>query len=211
MTEHRIDHIVIAAPTLDSGEAFVRKNLGVSTQSGGRHTAMGTHNRLLSLGESAYLEVIAPDPEAPAHGRPRWFGLDRLGAATAPALASWVIRVDDIEATAAAATEALGPVRPMSRGDLNWLITIPDDGEIPLDGVAPALIEWRTRFLPAQRLDDAGLRLAGLEIVHPQPDRIEHLLYSLSLLDIVSVVSAAKGEKPHLRASVDTPRGLREL
>jgi hypothetical protein len=39
---------------------------------------MGTHNRLLKLGEGFYLELIAIDPQAPPPGRPRWFGLDRL-------------------------------------------------------------------------------------------------------------------------------------
>ena len=33
----------------------------------------------------------------------------------------------------------------MSCGSLNWLLTIPADGSLPIDGVAPTLIEWHTK------------------------------------------------------------------
>ena len=52
---------------------------GVTPGPGGRHGAMGTHNRLLRLRgpradswPRAYLEIIAIDPEAPAPARRRW-------------------------------------------------------------------------------------------------------------------------------------------
>ena len=53
-----LDHIVIAAATLDEGTQFTEDLLGVLLASGGQHHFMGTHNRLLSLGPKTYLEVI---------------------------------------------------------------------------------------------------------------------------------------------------------
>jgi hypothetical protein len=73
----RFDHFVIAAAHLDDGAAWLHDRLGVSMSGGGRHRRMGTHNRLLRLGDGRYLEVIAVDAAAPAPDRPRWFGLDQ--------------------------------------------------------------------------------------------------------------------------------------
>lgn len=49
---------------------------------------MGTHNLMLRLGDSSYLEIIAINPAAPAPGRPRWFALDRLAGDGSPRLAT---------------------------------------------------------------------------------------------------------------------------
>ncbi|WP_031433347.1 VOC family protein [Methylomarinum vadi] len=208
MPQSLIDHIVITAPTLETGTEFVREKLGVEPQNGGEHPAMGTHNMLLRLGEALYLEVIAVNPDSPAPGRPRWFGLDHWDCRTGSALSAWVVRVSDIQTTASAASESLGEIRPMRRADLNWLITIPADGVLPLNGVAPALIEWRTNELPAARLRDLGLSLLKLELFHPEPARVERLLATLELEGSFSV---GKDERPHLRALIDTPLGVREL
>jgi hypothetical protein len=81
-----IDHITITAPTLAAGITFVREALGVEPQPGGEHPRMGTHNRLLRLGEARFLEVIAIDLVAPGPGRPRWFALDSLGEQAPPTL-----------------------------------------------------------------------------------------------------------------------------
>ena len=199
----RIDHIVITAPDLAAGTELVRSALGVAPEAGGEHTRMGTHNCLLKLGDSLYLEVIAPNPDAPRPGRPRWFQLDEQ---TRPRLATWVARTTDIRSTLAAASENLGEIEAMSRGDLGWLITIPPDGSLPLGGAAPTLIEWKTGPHPATRLRDTGCSLVSLEVFHPQPQRISALLKSISLEGRVSA-----GERPRLVAHLQTPNGPRDL
>ena len=73
-----VDHLVVCARDLDEGSKYVAERLGVTPGPGGEHAAMGTHNRLLSLGPEAYLEVIAINPVAPAPDRVRWFGLDEF-------------------------------------------------------------------------------------------------------------------------------------
>lgn len=206
-----IDHITITAPTLEAGAELVRQSLGVEPQLGGEHPRMGTHNLLLRLGDTVFLEVISPNPKAPAPARPRWFALDTLRPNSAPVLSAWVVRTPDIHATASACSEALGIVEPMSRGTLNWLITIPDDGALPLSGIAPALIEWQAKEHPAAKLQDHGLSLAKLELFHPEPERISRLLRSLGLEGPLSVSSPPGGRTAYMVAHIDTPQGLRLL
>ncbi len=83
--------------------------------------------------------------------------------------------------------------------------------QVPVDGVAPALIEWRTPVHPAAGLPDKGLSFVGLEIAHPEPQRLSRLLLSLDLQGPVTVRSPAGGALPHLVAHIRTPRGLRTL
>ncbi|MGM9487658.1 VOC family protein [Ideonella sp. YS5] len=206
-----IDHLTITAPTLEAGAKLVEGALGVSAQRGGQHPRMGTHNLLLRLGDAMFLEVIATDPAAPAPPRPRWFALDELAADAAPGLSCWVVRTSNIRDTAAAATEPLGTVEPMSRGALNWLITLPEDGRPPLGGVGPALIEWHTEAHPAMGLQDLGCRLAGFELLHPQPRRAEALLVSLGFNPQGVKVEIVEAPHPALRARILTPQGLRTL
>jgi hypothetical protein len=206
-----IDHIAVTAPSLEAGAAFVRGVLGIAPQTGGEHPRMGTHNLLLRLGDALFLEVIAPNPAAPAPFWPRWFALDSLAPNSAPALSAWVARTSDIHTTTSASSEVLGNIEPMSRGALNWLITIPPDGSLPLGGVAPVLIEWQTDVHPATRLEDHGLSLAKLELFHPEPDRVSRLLLSLGIEGPVSITAAQSGAAPRLVAYIDTPKGLRLL
>ncbi|WP_439000279.1 VOC family protein [Pseudomonas benzopyrenica] len=63
MRASSLDHLVVVAPTLAAGALYIAQRLGLEMQPGGQHPRMGTHNLLLRLGD-AYLEVIAPDPDA---------------------------------------------------------------------------------------------------------------------------------------------------
>jgi hypothetical protein len=210
MVDCRIDHLVITAASLEVGAAFIKETLGVDPQPGGSHTSMGTHNRLLALGDSLYLEVISIDPALRAPDRPRWFGLDNLSDSSSPALCTWVARTTDIQSAAAHSSEPLGIVTPMSRGELNWLITLSPDGRVPLDGVAPALIQWPNGVHPAARLDDCGLRLVKFEILHPDPKRVQRLLSSVDMQDAISV-AASSDKTSSLIATISTPEGVRYL
>ena len=172
---------------------------------------MGTHNLLLRLADAAFLEVISVNPAADSPGRPRWFGLDEADSAAAPRLSAWVARTQDIRAARAAAGEDLGPVEAMSRGDLKWLITLPPTGILPLDGVAPALIQWPAGAHPAPALTDAGCRLLRFEVFHSDPARVSVLLERLGLGDAVTVAPLPRGVRGYLAALIDTPGGPRGI
>lgn len=206
-----IDHITITSPTREAGAAFVRQVLGVEPEAGGEHPRMGTHNLLLRLGDALFLEIISPNPGSPAPARPRWFGLDNMAVDARPALSTWVARTKDIRMAASASSEQLGNIEPMSRGAFNWLITIPSDGSVPLDGIGPALIEWHADTHPASRLEDRGLSLRRLELHHPEPERVARLLASIGPDGPIAVLPLAAGAMPHLVAHIDTPQGPRML
>lgn len=203
-----IDHLVVTGATLDAANACVENALGLGTVPGGRHARMGTHNRLLSLGPDTYLEALAPDPEAPAPGRPRWFGLDRYGPdpQAPPGLAAWALRVPDIDAALAQAPDGIGPAQAMARGAYRWQITIPEDGQQPFDGVFPALIAW-TGDTPADALPDTGARLISLTLSHPDAGRLGWALSMLTSDDRVTVRAGPVG----LSALILTDQGERTL
>ena len=118
-----LDHLVVAAATLEQGEDHLERLLGVRPQRGGKHVAMATHNSLLRLGDKAYLEVIAIDPTASPPQRPRWFALDsaamREALAEAPRLIHWVARTDDIDAARRVCAIDPGPAQSMERGPIS--------------------------------------------------------------------------------------------
>lgn len=211
MDNGRIDHLVMTAPSLEAGADTLRETLGVEPAGGGKHPAMGTHNLLLKLGESLYLEMIAIDPAVPAPRRPRWFGLDELTSSDPPALAAWVVRTDDIHAARAACQESLGTIVPMERDTLRWLITIPDDGVPVLGGAAPALIQWLAGPHPAASLADLGLSLVELAIIHPEPARILRMLNDLGMEGPWRVQAGKPGADARLKATIGTAAGLRYL
>jgi Glyoxalase-like domain len=207
----QLDHITVTAPSLKAGIEWVETTLGVRMQPGGDHPRMGTHNALLRLGDSVYLEVIAINNAGSSPGRPRWFGLDQIAPDAMPRLAAWIARTDDIHAAAAACTEALGEIELMSRGSLDWLITIPADGSLPMDGVAPILIEWHTKPHPAHLLTNRDCSLLRFDGFHPQSERVQKALISLGLQNALVVNPLPHGEIPYLVAQIETPLGVRTL
>ena len=200
-----LDHLVIAAKDLDEGSAFVQNLLGVPLETGGKHTAMGTHNRLLNLGEGVYLEVITLDPDAPAPNRPRWFGMDSRDVQErlerGPTLLHWVARAKKgVSLKNFDSKETFGHITPMQRGDLSWLITIPDDGHLPADGVLPTLIDWGDAPHPTTKLPDRGLKLVKLRGLHPEPQKIKSVLAELGLQEVIEL---ERGEA-RLGAEIET-------
>lgn len=201
---NQLDHLTIITPSLELGRQFIQEKLGVEPQIGGEHPLMGTHNLLLKIGNDLFLEVIAPNPNAPQPKRARWFGLDSIASSTQPQLCTWVVRTADIRHTLQQASEDLGQIISVSRNQLHWLISIPDDGKLLLGGVAPALIEWQCEKYPTQNLTDLGISLVKLELQHPDPQRVESLLASLQLKANIHIV---EGVEPKLHAYLQTANG----
>jgi hypothetical protein len=200
----RIDHLVYATPDLESGIEGLESQLGVRAAFGGRHVGVGTHNALLSLGNGAYLEIIAPDPDQPRPSQPRPFEIDSL---TEPRLATWAVAVDGIKGRAEAARAGgldPGQVLPMSRvlpdgGELRWRLT--RRREAAGDGLVPFLIEWETEEHPSA-IAPGGCVLRDLAAEHPHPEQVTTMLSALG----VDLVVAVAG-RPALIATIEGPGG----
>lgn len=174
------DHITIAATHIEEGVAYAESLLNISIPAGGRHLSMGTRNHLLRLGDDLFLEVIAPDPEITLLSRRRWYGLDspqmQAALAISPRIVTWVVRTVSIADALVSIVGAAGPAVSVTRGDLSWLISIPDDGSMPFDGAFPTLIQWPKAPHPANSMKDFGCRLVRFTVEHPQGEKITGLL-----------------------------------
>ncbi len=198
-----MDHLVYAGPDLDALVAEFTHRTGVAPVLGGKHVGRGTRNHLVGLGGAAYLELIGPDDPS-VTPLPDVFGIDRL---TAPRLAAWVVRPDDLDGTVRRAREQgydPGDIAPLSRRTpdghlLEWRLT-PNRGD-RLDGLAPALIDWQdARHPTAGGLPQVGLvSLAGR---HPDPPAVRR---ALAALDVALDVTVGP---PALQAVLDTPLGM---
>jgi hypothetical protein len=169
-----VDHLVVAARTLDDGVQWCKATLGITPGPGGRHALMGTHNRLFSIASNefpnAYFEIIAIDPDAPPPGRARWFGLDALDLSSGPRLVTFVARTTTLEITLAElratdvdAGRALAVSRETASGPLHWRIAVRDDGALSCSGAMPTLIEWGERH-PAASMGASGVVLRSLAL-----------------------------------------------
>ncbi len=211
MSGLELDHIVIAADTLEAGADYIRERLGVAIPPGGKHPLMGTHNCLMRLGGSAFLEVIAIDPQAPAPARPRWYGLDDAGLRNAlrasPRLVAWVLRSSAILRDANTAKYHADEVIPVSRGTLSWRLTVPADGRLPWGGVYPHLIEWDDGVRPWEAMADFGCSLERLILTHPEAAALEAALDRLGV-GANGIISVRKAETASISAllSVDGHR-----
>ena len=204
---HLIDHIVIGARTRSEGQAAVEPLLGVDLPLGGEHPAMGTHNCVMQAGGQTYFELIAVNPEAAAPSRPRWFSLDdevtmnRL--AERPRALCWVVSVPDLDQLVRNSPVPLGRITEMSRGTLNWRLTITDDGMLPQSGLVPVFIEWPDGINPSHSQQDKNVRLETILLSTPQPDTLQQTLTALGCEHLATIT---KGD-PSLRFEMSTPRG----
>jgi len=208
-----LDHLTVIAPNLAEGVAHVRACLDLDVPFGQRHEYMGTHNHLLQLGGSVYLEIVAPDPDAPSPGRPRWFGLDDAKSVRAAwdagrRLRGWVARVDGIDAVLAGREAVFGRKVALPIVDSVFDFAIPDDGALPLDGAAPSIIDRRGKPRVMDTMPDLGARLRGFTLAHPDPATIAALYAELAIDRPPAIMPG-----PALRyaAQIDTSAGSREL
>lgn len=195
-----VDHLVYAAPSLDEGVAAIERLLGVRPAPGGKHVGLGTHNALLGLGQGAYIEIIAPDPEQPAPSRPLPFGLASIRE---PRLATFAVRTTDIDALVGAARQAgydPGPVIDMSRTRpdgtvLRWRLALHE--QMPGNGLIPFVIDWGDTLHPSAGLPQAG-ELTGLRGQHPKPPPVQAALKALGF-----EMEVATADEPLLTATVE--------
>lgn len=206
----RIDHLVYACSDLQAGMARITELLGVAPVVGGHHPNWGTHNALVGLGATCYLEVIAPSPidNSDEVRTPDVFHESGSGRLT-----TWAACVENLEAFANAHAGGHPPLGALISGSrkradglmLSWTLT--DPASCLFGGAVPFLIDWGDSEHPARSLDSTCF-LRWLRVAHPRPDSVESSLGALGLRDLVQVCEAPQ---PSLSAVIETPGGLVEI
>lgn len=200
----KLDHLVYAVPDLARGIEDFEKLTGLRPRVGGKHPEHGTHNALVGLSNGAYFEIIAPDPDSSV-APPRWMGVDLL---TEPKITRWCLRTDDLSARAERLRHTLPGHGELSTGKrqtpegilLHWKMTLPLP--TPEVDIIPFFIDWsNSEAHPAESLD-AALHLHGLELYHPEAERMQ-ILFRENKLD----VEIREGEEIAIRVTLDTSAG----
>ena len=194
----QVDHLVVAADSLQQGVEWCEATLFVTPGAGGEHPLMGTHNRVVKIATTdfsrAYLEIIAINPGAPDPRRRRWFDLDhpdlRRAIRQEPRLVHFVASCQNPnEGSRALHTLGIerGPMlsarRETAAGPLQWNISVRDDGQRLFHGVLPTLIEWGERH-PADSLPESGVSLVSVMASHPRPDDLFSAYMSIGLKQV---------------------------
>jgi hypothetical protein len=159
-----IDHVLIACPDPDEAAVLFEANLGLLATGSGRHTALGTFNRLIWLGDS-FIELIGIEARKLAEAS--WVGRPVLRAADAGGgFAMWAVatsglraEVDRLRASGSDIREPIAGERVRPDGRIvRWTLA-----EAPAMGPLepPFLIEHdlsAAEWSPAERAERAAQR-----------------------------------------------------
>jgi hypothetical protein len=224
----QIDHLVVAAHTLEQGVQWCEATLGITPEAGGEHSQFGTHNKLFKIATPAhplaYFEIIAINPGAKGPANPnakRWFDLDnpelRAAVAQEPRLVHFVAGTDEM-LPARIALKGLGidrgPAMPASRhsrkGVLHWQITVREDGYRLFEGCLPTLIQWGKpddaeplRLHPRNSLPRSRVSLDSIAVTHPSAAKLQAAYAAIGLEGVAITEGPA-----NLSATLKTPKGL---
>ena len=207
-----LDHLVVAVPDLAAAVDKFEASTGVRPEFGGAHEGRGTHNALISLG-SAYLEIIAPDPNQPDPEGPRPFGIDNI---TAPTLVTYAVHpapgqsIDDVVAETRSRGhdpgDPIGMHRVRPDGErLDWRLTFPDPRVG--SGVVPFVIDWGTTISPAATAPgECELTLFSARVGPDHFDSTSRHLHAIEF-DLPLEIGHPVGLRAHIRG----PRGTVEF
>lgn len=227
----QIDHLVVAATSLEQGVQWCEALFGITPALGGEHALFGTHNRLFKIAtpkfSMAYFEIIAINPEAVRPKKTttlhphRWFDLDNSELQKSifkePRLIHFVASTSDIKAARMALRmegidrgPAIHAERQTSKGLLHWQISVRADGQRLFDGALPTLIQWGKpdaadplRLHPRNTLPRSGVTLQSIDITHPSAEKLQAAYASIGL----NGISISEGFA-NIKATLKTPKGI---
>ena len=166
----RLDHVLVMVDDLDAAGERFRARYGLDSLEGGRHTGLGTGNRIVPLGPD-YIELMAVVDQEEASGS----GLGRMVAdlVASSALGALCLRTDDIDEVAARLGSQPMPMQRLrpDGGVLRWrLAGLEHTFEDPS---LPFFIQWDVdpADLPGAALLEHPARPTGLAWVELCGDR----------------------------------------
>ena len=200
-TEIKFDHFAIATDDLEQTVQNLEKILQYPLSTGGEHEMFGTHNRLFRLSD-VYLEVIAINPNATPFQQPRWFDLDNFCGK--PRIITWIVNTNDILALLPNIWENPGEIKKLSRDSFKWDFTVPKKGKMPMDGAAPALINWGSTKHPTLSMTDHSCRLERFVVNTPFAEGLVTILKKILSDQRIEVNFS---QRLSFEAHISTPKG----
>jgi hypothetical protein len=177
-----LDHVLWAVPDLDAGVERFARATGVVPAGGGSHAGFGTRNKLASLGDRLYFEVISVDP-AQTGFRER---AERIGSLSAPEMHTFGVRGDALETyrdtARALGLKASDPVEmTRMRADgvqLRWraIYTVDDRW----GDMVPFLIDWMGSDHP-WKTSPAGCSVLEFCALHPDAEELSEIYRALGV------------------------------
>ena len=200
-----IDHLVYGTSDLALGTSYFEEILHIKAVPGGQHLNRGTHNALIALSSSCYLEILAPDPQQKEVPLPYWID---VYPQMKPRLIRWASKCSNIEDLIKIGLSHgldLGGVisgsRNLSDGTvLNWRLT--DTRVNHFSGVMPFFIDWQNSVHPSKNIP-LECSLVEMNLEHPDAEKINRYFKALSLEP--KVISATA---PSIKAKIQSPAGV---
>lgn len=210
LPQHYPDHFVVGIHDLETGIDLFEALTGVRAVPGGVHPQIGTCNALLSIGESSYLEIIAPHPGADATRlNPQLKALftDPLADMIALTPYLWAVGSRDLDATVSKlatreihlSEPATGARQKPDGQSLEWRASFITRPAFP---GAPFFIEWADPSIAPPTDSPKGCQLEEFSIAGPEVSLLETVTEALNLNTRVSF-----GLKPSINITLSTPKG----
>jgi len=199
-----LDHIIYSVPNLNEGSLDLTAQLGIEPTPGGKHTHIATENRLFSLGNRQYFEILGPQ-----------VGIERLDPFTSsiaaqegPDLLTFCLEVDDLEAIA-----KLGDQLGLEVSEITEGSRMTPSGEVlnyralhlyspEFKGLIPFFIDWQGSFHPAE-MAATGAKLVSFSVSHKNAQRLAEIYKALEV-----GVTIQEAETPSIRVEISSDSGL---
>ncbi|MEM1194532.1 MAG: VOC family protein [Pseudomonadota bacterium] len=194
-----LDHVAIGVPDTKAGVAQMAERLGYEPFLFDPHPQSFYWSGGLSLGKGKFLEILGPNPTYKGFNP----FIELVKRLEGPRPLFWYVATDDFEAFCAAAKEAGGPVGRITQhkaqhegATTDFIRGIIGPGFL---SVCPNVIQWRERM--GQFDEGPGPEFLGLELAHPEADRINAVFARLGIDQHVDVGAH------FMRLRLGTPKG----
>lgn len=206
-TMHTLDHLMWEELTLEAGETRFAEATGIKPTFGGKHSHSGTHNSLLSLGYEVYLEIISLDPEHPRTAET----LRSAPPDFAPKLIAFGVKATDldyVERLVAKSGLEVAQRHDITRQSFSgevWRWETLVVGGHTFENCLPFFTQ-SSNALHTSETSPKGCELLEFLVCHPEYKTLLRLYEEMEI-----GVPVIQAEHPHLRAILQTPKGLVEL
>mmetsp|Transcript_20780 Transcript_20780/g.59242 ORF Transcript_20780/g.59242 Transcript_20780/m.59242 type:complete len:537 (+) Transcript_20780:75-1685(+) len=200
LSDNVLDNVVIAAPNLEEAIDEFEKRTGVRPQPSGKLKGLGAKTAVVILDDNRYIEIVAPDPDAPAGGLGE--ELKKLPSGSLEPF-HYAIRTQMSKMVEGYVSEVLGwkpdhismaQAREDGNGTRNWeLMTFMGHR---IGGIAPSYIKWNdtlhhptSQQRPQAALESLHIQAPEGHVVHKlltgvdgiQPQVNDHLMLCLTI------------------------------